>query len=161
MGFISKSNNFDIGANRSAIYELVSSFIYHNFLAATKYVIFNVNYVVDSIDYFLKNWNLWCIFYMFAWLAQNCAYLDLSNQKISLRSNKDFPVLRFYELIAFNQDQVLSCQLYITDIHWINSMNIFSKLPTHSLFALYKYLQQPPNSLIVSKYTSLYQMGHS
>ena len=133
-------------------------------MAASTYVIFNIKYIADNIDCFSKKLESlfsWWIFYMLVWLAQNCACLDLRNQKISLRSNKHFPVPRFYELIALNQDQVLRCKLYITDIHWINSMNIFPKLPIHSLFAFYKYLQQPPNSLLVYKYTFLYQRGLS
>ena len=129
----------------------------------------NTQFVISNIprkSLFFQNWtffsiSLRCTFDVLAWPRRDCARLELRNQKISLCSNKHLSVARFYEQIAANPDQVqLMCQLNITDVQWITSMNIFPKLPIQTPFTLYKWLQESSNSVLVYKYTILHQIIH-
>ena len=133
-------------------------------LPNTQFVISNIPR--KSFIVFSKNWtffsiSLRCTFDVLAWARRDSACLELRNQKISLCSNKHLSVARFYEQIAANPGQVqLMCKLNITDVQWMTSVNIFPKLPIQKPFALYKWLQESSNSVLVYKYTILHQIIH-
>ena len=121
-------------------------------LPNTQFVISNIPR--KSFIVFSKNWtffsiSLRCTFDVLPWPRWDCTCLELRNQKISLCSSKHLSVARFYKLIAANPGQVqLMCQLNITDVQWMTSVNIFPMLPIQTLFALYKWLQGSSNSVL-------------
>ena len=147
---ISKNNIFWYGRqstrNVRIIFQVLCIIISWLSVLVTKYAFCNVKYIAENIHCSFKKLDFVSI--SLRWILMRLhdqdlivLVLDPRNQKISLRSNKHLSVAHFYERTAANPDQVqLMCQLNITDIQWMYSLNIFPKLPTQTPFALYKWL---------------------